>query len=393
MGFSGVEIASNVGNIANIVIKNLQLDQTTIERGKKTFLTIQRFNQNFSITAANFKDDQPFSPVFPTAFLTVDTNMKRVLISEFEKPSTSIDDFKSLGEIMYNYFIPPIIREYINTFEPDNLIIVTNSEHDVPWEFIYNGNDFWCTKYKMGRVLGEGPEYTEENTLKNGKEMRIAVVSDPEGDLQWAQDEASTIKELLKGADGIKLDVFDSKTSHKLGIYKILISGKYDIIHYAGHADFDDTDPTKTALKLSNASDLSYDEILRLRFPKNFRPIIFANACSTSKSAYVGDKIISLASAFIAAGALAYIGTMWPIRDNLAANFASKFYTNLQHSSIGKAIREARIQMREDHGNVDAWFPYALYGDPMRTVTIDSWNSIKKGVEKTTKASKNVSVK
>jgi hypothetical protein len=55
-------------------------------KGNTTFLTIQRFNENFSVTAANFTDEHPFSPVFPTAFITVDEDcVKRVLIERLEK--------------------------------------------------------------------------------------------------------------------------------------------------------------------------------------------------------------------------------------------------------------------------------------------------------------------
>jgi hypothetical protein len=60
------------------------------------------------------------------------------------------------------------------------------------------------------------------------------------------------------------------------------------------------------------------------------RPIIFANACSTSKIVFNGDKTLGLAAAFVMAAALAFIGTIKPIEDTLASTFVSKFYTNLK---------------------------------------------------------------
>jgi CHAT domain-containing protein len=157
----------------------------------------------------------------------------------------------------------------------------------------------------------------------------------------------------------------------KMELIKILVRKKYDVVHYTGHANFDSEQPEKSALKLLSNGDLTFDEIRRLRFPQESRPIVFINACSSSKTTLFGDKTVSLSKAFIEAGALAYIGTMWPIKDTIAAKFASKFYTDLKKLTIGESLRSARHDIMIHTGSTNksvTWLPYALYGDTIRRI-------------------------
>src|SRR6185437_1221774 len=206
-------------------------------------------------------------------------------------------------------------RTYIDGFPPKNLVIVTASEHDIPWELIYDGKDFWCNKYNMGRVMSEEVGRKKSNYQPFDNTIKIAVISsDPEGKLPSAKTEGKEIERLLKNESNIAVDVFDERNTSKIDIIKVIIGGNYDVIHYAGHAEFDIVSPKRSSLKLLDG-DLTSEEIARISFPSNCRPIIFANACSTSKITFTGDKTIGLASAFVISGALAFVGTMWPIKD------------------------------------------------------------------------------
>jgi hypothetical protein len=142
------------------------------------FLSIQKFKDNYSVIASRFRRGKPILPAFPADMMFVDEeNVKKRIIDEFNVLSNTEPDFIDLGNIMYNYFIPYSIRDYIDNLDASDLIITTTTEHDIPWEFIHNGKEFWCMKYNMGRVLyGKEPSKQEESTPVE-KDIKIAVIA------------------------------------------------------------------------------------------------------------------------------------------------------------------------------------------------------------------------
>jgi CHAT domain-containing protein len=72
-----------------------------------------------------------------------------------------------------------------------------------------------------------------------------------------------------------------------------------------------------------------------------------------------------LASAFIYGGARGCVGSLWPIYDDPAADFALHFYNNvIRGHMIGEALRLARRRIKKDHKDQITWAAYVLYGDP-----------------------------
>jgi CHAT domain-containing protein len=281
------------------------------QRKGTTTLSIQKFGSVYAISGSHIDPNEPFGPIAPGDVIQIDEDLvKKKIISKFEALSKDKTGFEDLGTIMYNYFLPGPVRDHLEKVEPENLIVMTPTEHDIPWELLHDGNKFWSTRYNMGQVLIENVIRTAEHRASKKDVLKIAaIIADRAGDLPQARKEGEKLEQLVKEDSGISIDVFDPGRTEKIDIIRILVCGNYDIIHYAGHADFDTKDPINSYLKLKDGK-LTYDEISRLRFPAQTRPIIFANACSTSKSHFVGEKVIGLASAFIWAGALAYVGTM-----------------------------------------------------------------------------------
>jgi CHAT domain-containing protein len=283
---------------------------------------------------------------------------------------------------MYTYFIPVAIREYIAQTKPANLITITTSEHDIPWELINDGDKFWSLKYNIGRILSKRDPGKNEPEVFSAEErnVRIAVVADLRGDLSEAKEEGKEIKKLLENESGIIIESPQGPTITKMDFLQLLINRKYDIIHYAGHAKFDIDEPEKSALKMYDG-DLTFDEIKRIRFAEDSRPIVFANACSSSKTKFVGDKTVSLASAFVEAGALAYIGTMWPVKDKSAAFFAARFYNHLKQKTIGESLKMARADLLNKYSHSHDWAPYTLFGATVRRIRKEKKNGQKEKLE------------
>jgi len=72
---------------------------------------------------------------------------------------------------------------------------------------------------------------------------------------------------------------------------------------------------------------------------------------------------------FLEAGAAAFVGTHWEVRDESARVFAEEFYRALLEDGVdlGSAVARARKAIKDIPGD-PTWLAYTLYGDPAATV-------------------------
>lgn len=75
-------------------------------------------------------------------------------------------------------------------------------------------------------------------------------------------------------------------------------------------------------------------------------------------------QMMGWAEQFMAAGAGAFVGTLWAVRSDSATNFAEAFYGELTNGkSLGEACRLARREAARDPSD-PTWLAYSVYGDP-----------------------------
>jgi len=158
-----------------------------------------------------------------------------------------------------------------------------------------------------------------------------------------------------------------------LKLHRALASGRYDVIHYSGHAYFNLQNPDESGLLLAGQNVFIAQTIQRTL---RGRPLILLNACESGREmmrdgevSYTASETEGLASSFIRGGALGILGTLWPIFDEGAAEFAATFYDGLlSGKALGEAVRLARLQLRKSHPHDVTWASFVLYGDPTLTV-------------------------
>ncbi len=92
-------------------------------------------------------------------------------------------------------------------------------------------------------------------------------------------------------------------------------------------------------------------------------PVVFLNACSSAAAAtqWVGSN--SWASRFLLAGAGVFIGSLWEIRDESAAIFATVFYEGARRGEpLGVCFSKARTAIST--AGDPTRFAYTYFGDP-----------------------------
>lgn len=169
------------------------------------------------------------------------------------------------------------------------------------------------------------------------------------------------------------LEKFDGFTQlpGQLGVLKRLFEDFPEaIIHFAGHGGVEVTNQNvnEYAIQLE-------DGILNLTTWKGMinnqnqnHPFFFLNACDVGQAQRIANFVNGWAPAALEAGASGYIGALWSVNDNSAAEFAVKFYKALYagqkngNASVANALRETRRLFLQ---NSDPTFlAYIYYGDP-----------------------------
>lgn len=182
----------------------------------------------------------------------------------------------------------------------------------------------------------------------------------------------------------------------RFAVLQRLLSPKhYDILHYSGHAWFDEKDQSKSGWYFSDGV-LTAGELNCL---DTVPQLVVANACVSARTAQAPARrrlergaardyalTPGLADEFFKRGVRAYVGTAWSIEDRAATNFAERFYNELLvrnpaakppklrdglSASIGDAMLTARKTLwdaRHQYGL--AWAAYQHYGDPTLRLTI-----------------------
>jgi photosystem II stability/assembly factor-like uncharacterized protein len=276
---------------------------------------------------------------------------------------SEVGTLADFGRLMYGLFLPPIVQNALR--EMDAPLVITTNDAEIPWELLHNGRDFLGLRAPLARRLmvsrwvagGEAVLAAEPNFL---------LIADPLGDLPEAEAEADDLMAMLE-ARGVPYDLLRGPRATYVGVQQALLSGRYQVIHYTGHAVFDPRRPERTGLKLAGERMLLASQIEGVL---RGHPLVFLNACSSAREAerqvaYVGPQAEGLAAAFLAGGAAGFVGAQWPIFDRGSRDFAFAFYQRLlDGASIGDALCTARSDSRAHRPTDATWASFVFYGNP-----------------------------
>jgi hypothetical protein len=155
--------------------------------------------------------------------------------------------------------------------------------------------------------------------------------------------------------------------------YDALGTLEYDVIHLSCHASSphqsieraslilgEETPPGASSPRLVEVDTVTVEAEARL---KRRRPLVFLNACETGRVGAVLTEWGGWPNVFLRAGAGAFVGTAWSVRDKPAAAFASTFYNALLD---GRTLAEATGAARSAAKKLGdaSWLAFKVYGHP-----------------------------
>ncbi len=283
-----------------------------------------------------------------------------------------LKQLQSTGHLLFDAVLTGDVKSKLASTGAAELILrLDDNLVHIPWELLYDGKQFLCQRFSMGRIVSTRQSVTEGVARNVGKPLKMLVLADPRGDLAHSAEEGSKIRDVLDAeSELINANIKSSDVTVDYVKSKIR---DFDIIHYAGHADYDTQNPANSGWLLSDGK-FSSDVVRNMAGGRPLPALVFANGCQSGTTEQWGvtedyeEQIFGLANAFLLAGVQHYIGTFWDILDSPGADFAIAFYQEiLDGQSIGEAVRRARMELIDRYGeDTIVWASYMLYGDPSR---------------------------
>lgn len=241
---------------------------------------------------------------------------------------------------------------------------ILSNEAWIPWELLtlQNPDDssgdqvFLVEAFSVTRWLLEAPQV-----------MRLplqcmALVAPTDSGLPKASEERQRILSLAQtNREVVEIRPIYTEVERALGL------GRYDGFHFAGHGIAWNLSSYSWSLLLDGNDQLTPPDLNgNARNLGSRQPLVFLNACQSGRGAASLTGLGGLASAFIDAGAGAFIGALWDIEDRQALRFAEEFYRQmLSGEEIGEAVRQARLTLRRQFPNGTGWLAYTVFGHPL----------------------------
>jgi CHAT domain-containing protein len=265
---------------------------------------------------------------------------------------------------LHRLLIAPVAAELDGA---DRLIIVPDRQlHTVPWAALWNAPR---GRYLIEDVaLSVAPSASAVLLKRQAAALApVLVIGDPHDAGDASLPEAAREAEVIAAMYGSSTLLENENATRSRFVAGARTSG---LIHYAGHAESDATDPFG-ALHLAadrphETGDLDTTAIAALHLER--APLVVLAACGTMRgeSGHV-EGMPSIARAFLAAGARGVIGTLWEVDDDAAAPLFRRLHLELRNGATpSAALRTAQIELA--HGtdprlsHPASWAPVELLG-------------------------------
>jgi hypothetical protein len=292
--------------------------------------------------------------------------------------TAAVRALEEIGENLYDMLFPPLLKDFYNRCAPQaRTILIYSTEPWIPWEIIkpYGGGladhdcDFLCARFQVARWLTL--TNTRPNPLHRQVTMRTLCPVVPPSNLPAAQLESGYLTSLP--ARWPPLTLYNPLPHSADEVRAVMASGRVNLFHIATHGNFQVSDPTNAAIQIGT-SQLTPASLTGNPLANGFaaeQPLVFINACHSGRQGLALSGLGGWVARVVQLGASGFIGTNWEVQDDLAAQFAIRFYDYLRMgSTFGAACRLARQEIRQANPGNSTWLAYVLYAHPLGTLQV-----------------------
>ncbi|MCX7927000.1 MAG: CHAT domain-containing protein [Candidatus Omnitrophica bacterium] len=295
--------------------------------------------------------------------------LQRRLLKEIDS-SGLLKELKKNGQVLWDILFPLPIKQQLWKTTAEHLTISLEEELIfIPWEVVFDGAEFLCLRFSIGRVICSQQQPLSLRYRSSGERLRMLILANPTNDLPSSYNEGISIRNQF---DKLRNRIIiDFKSTSVEAYYLKKNINEYDLVHFAGHCEYDELDKNNTGWVMADSRFTTCD-ILALGQTTPMPALVFSNACQSARISCkdvklgIEQKTYSMAASFLFAGTNYYIGTLQRVDDEVSLEFAKEFYQHLiSGQSVGDSLRKARkvLAKRYGLGNLQ-WAQYVLYGSP-----------------------------
>lgn len=261
------------------------------------------------------------------------------------------ENFVRLARFLYDQLIIPI-QPYVK----EELIIIPDSWlYFLPFECLIKeqGENFYHFRSHQYLIQEVAISYNfaaslaidKKNTHQNFKEQLLIIAPSFINDSRQLKELKFSKDEVTKVSNILTADIWEDKKALKTSFVE---SAKdYQILHLASHGIMDNQNPDYSFIAFTELPDNIGNEVLYVSEIYNIdlnADLIVLSACQTAKGKlYRGEGLLSIAHAFIYAGAKSIIASLWNVDDEQTPALMEKFYISLNKGlTKPKAIQQAK---------------------------------------------------
>ena len=161
---------------------------------------------------------------------------------------------------------------------------------------------------------------------------------------------------------------------------RLLRSGGFDLLHFAGHgaADAATIEDARILLAANRRDGQDMQEFLSATNVSanaswtrtgEVGPVVVLNACEVGQSGTQLSTVGGFAKAFLDAGASAFVSCLWSVRDEPSRVFVEALYDELlKGATVARASARARAVARA--AGDETWLAYVVYARPDAVLAI-----------------------
>ncbi len=308
-----------------------------------------------------------------STWIDIDSERLRQEINEFRRGLERYRDLTydpTQAQKLYDWIIRPFAAD-LDLAQIKTLVFIQDGIlRSVPMAALHDGAKFLVQKYAIATtpsITLTNPKPLDRQTLRA---LALGLTKDAIVDgrtFPALTNVGSEISQVETQIPGSKQLLDDNFTRDRL--QQELDKTVYPIIHIATHGEFG-TVPEDTFLVTGKNGKLTINDldtaIRSVNSDSVSVELLVLTACETA----VGDDraALGLAGVAVQAGVRSALASLWFIQDASTATLITKFYTNLNDSSVSKAdalgaAQRTLIEAGGEYAHPAYWAPFILIGN------------------------------
>lgn len=278
-------------------------------------------------------------------------------------------NLRGIGSDLFTKLIPNPLAAQTREWKPGSLVVISTNEQWIPWELMYDEDDFWGKRFIIARL----PRLSDRRNVPDSRRPLIRspraikrIVNVIGGDVGVA--EAQQAYGLFNNlASSVQVEILQEKPVADLKIALV----KTDVLHCTCHGHLE-PHMLQVAKDKTTFTNLLPQTIHQL--PLEPGSFVFANTCTSALPVLTFGRFSSFAWEFYRRGAGAFIGTLGAVPTSHAVCFAESIYREIfgkdNQKTIGQAVALAKNAAASERNLF--WLLYCIYGDPDYKLRVSS---------------------